>query len=452
MNHPNVKLTATAALVLASFNVAALPFNSFDPRSMAMGGAGVAVGDAATAPIYNPALLSTVDTKEKFSISLPIGVQISDQNKLGQSVNDFQNGNFVDNFNTASNNFNTTPTYAKLTQVQSSMTALSNQLSTLSDKTIAVDGGAALVIGVPKQHYGWAIYTNATASVGGTFYYKDASVVSAWNADANSIKNSCFDANGNLLTVLSAGACQTALNATTYIKLDTTNPASPTLTQTFDPKTQLNSTLNFRGAIIGEAGFSLSNQFDFGQGVALGITPKIVSATLIDYSQNINNASTNSNSVSGSDYTAKYNMFNLDLGAAKKYANGWRAGFVVKNLVPYTLDFKNRDVATGNQLNLKPLARVGGSWENTWSTVALDVDLTRNDPAGLGNASQFVALGGEVRIWKLMQLRAGYRADLANSSNSVASVGLGLGFLPIDIAVAGNQNQVAASMQLAMHF
>jgi hypothetical protein len=82
----------------------------------------------------------------------------------------------------------------------------------------------------------------------------------------------------------------------------------------------------------------------------------------------------------------------------------------------------------------------------------LDIDLTRNDPVGLGNASQFVALGGEVRVWKLMQLRAGYRADLANSNNSIASIGLGLGFLPIDIAVAGNQNQIGASLQLAMHF
>jgi hypothetical protein len=407
------------------------------------------VGDAATAPIYNPALLSTVNVKEKFSISLPIGVQLSDQNNLRQSVTDFQNGNYVSNLDNAITTYNNNPNATTLNTVGTQAQTLSSQLNTLGNKNLAVNAGAALVIGVPRKNWGFAFYTNSNAEIGAVMNYKDQQLFADFSSATSSIAN-CLNQTGSSAQSI----CAQGLASDAKVNRFFPNLASGSTISSFNANNDIKSNVNIRGAIISEVGVSLSNEFTFGQGIALGITPKIVNAQLIDYTAGVNNASTTT--PTGSDYVAKYNMFNLDLGAAKKYANGWRAGFVIKNLVPYNLDFYNKDVAlasgTQAQLNLKPLARVGGSWENTWSTVALDVDLTRNDPAGLGNASQFVALGGEVRVWKLMQLRAGYRADLANSSNSVASVGLGLGFLPIDIAVAGNQNQIGASMQLAMHF
>src|SRR5450631_3468247 len=67
------KASALLVLLTASANTAlALPFNSFDPRSMAMGGTGVGVGDPSIAPIYNPAMLTASDPSKKYSIELPI--------------------------------------------------------------------------------------------------------------------------------------------------------------------------------------------------------------------------------------------------------------------------------------------------------------------------------------------------------------------------------------------
>ncbi|MEQ1837320.1 MAG: hypothetical protein ABL858_03110 [Candidatus Nitrotoga sp.] len=133
----------------------------------------------------------------------------------------------------------------------------------------------------------------------------------------------------------------------------------------------------------------------------------------------------------------------------------------MKNVIPYSYDFKRAPTAgatpipTGVKMELRPQARVGVSHANTWSTVALDVDLTRNDPAGLENKSQYIALGGELDAFGWAQIRAGYRADLVNSARNVASLGLGLALFKVvhvDIAAAGNKNEVGASFQFGVHF
>ena len=106
------------------------------------------------------------------------------------------------------------------------------------------------------------------------------------------------------------------------------------------------------------------------------------------------------------------------------------------------------------KLRLVPQTRAGISHTNRWSSVALDVDLYRNDPAGLENYTQYVALGGELNGWNWVQIRAGYRADLVNSRRNIAS--FGLGFSPygvhLDLAVAGNARELGAALQLGFRF
>lgn len=465
MHQKYLRLVTITALAMSSATASALPFSGFDPRSMAMGGVGVAVGSAETAPIFNPALLSAGDPKERFALAMPIGVRVTDQDKLFKSVDDFQKGNYVNDFNTKSNAYNLTPNVTNLNAVVNSMSTMSTQLNTMSNKTIGVDAGGALVIAVPRKNVGWAFYANAALASGGVFDYKDDAQIQAWKNATNGstgIVTNCFNATTGapVPPVFNAGtgtwgmgaACDAAITSNAaYYSIDNTTPGSPKVKQVFNPSTNLQSTVSFRGATLGELGLSLSHEFQLG-GLAVGVTPKLVNAQLIDYQSNVNNSSTST--PNGADYIAKYNMFNLDLGVAKSYQNGWRTGFVIKNLVPYSLEFKNKDIPTGNKLDLKPQARVGGSFQGKWGTIALDADLTRNDPAGVGKASQFVAIGGELDIYKLLQLRVGYRADLANNDNSVASVGAGLNVfgLHTDLAVAGNQNQVGASIQLGLHF
>lgn len=457
-----LRLAAAITFMLSSISAQALPFNSFDPRSMAMGGTGVATADPSTAPFFNPALLSTVNETKKFSVEFPvIGVRAYDPDNLVKSMDDFQKGNYVYAFTHASTQFNNNQTVANLTTLVNSMGILSTQVKTLSNKNLAIDAGAAFVIGVPGKSLGWAFYTDATVTAGGMLNYTDDQQIQNWVAATTSITGNCF--NGNTLNTTAAltpgSACNNAIISNKYYSVSPTG----SITQNFDPNTNLTSKIQVRGVLIGEVGMSLSHAFVSSDNtLSLGMTPKALQLQLFDALLDVNSG--NANNATGNDYLAKYSAFNFDFGVANLYRNGWRTGVVIKNVLPQTYDFKRAPtpgatpVATGSTLSLKPQARVGISRETNWYTLALDADLTQNDPAGLENKTQYIALGGEFNTWNWLQLRAGYRADLVNTARSVASVGLGVSpripFLKLhaDIALAGNASEVGASFRLGVNF
>jgi len=416
---------------------------------MAMGGAGVAVGNAATAPLFNPALLSITRADDDFALVLPtIGIRVADPDKLSDSIDKFQSGNYVTNLQTSVDILNAriavaispgaTPDDIAAMQAAAlvvgnpttgTLPAVSTQLSTLSNKPITLDGGVATVIAIPSDKMGAAFYATGTVSTGGLFLYKDAATLQILADQA-----SCLAVAS---TPDDITACGTNVNFTS---------------------TTLNSGINFRGVMLTEMGFAIST-YNLGY-MTWGLTPKIVKAQLFDVPINVND--TNQTGVSNNDYQANYSMTNFDLGVATYDKIGWRTGLVIKNVIPYTLDFKKAPtpgatpVANGQTLTLRPQARAGISHTTSWSTVALDIDLTRNDPAGFERSTQYTALGIELNAFDWVQLRAGYRIDMVNSARNVASIGLGLspfGGVPhVDIAVAGNASEIGASFQLGVRF
>ncbi len=440
MKQKSLQILIASTLLASTSAALAVPFNSFDPQSMAMGGAGVAVGDAATAPFFNPALLTFTKEDDLFSVDFPIvGARIYDPEDFESSLDDFQNGNFVNNMDQAINSFSTlNATNAQLTAISNSASTLSTQFATLSDKPIQGELGAGLVIGIPNKNIGIAFYANGWGAIGGTIEYRDDATLQSFitmsDNLASAIQNDCAGA------VINTAACTNALLASIpdtdanplittnqFFTIDATTP-TPTVTSNFSSNS-LTSSVNIRGVVLSEIGVALSTQFGTGSSIwGLGITPKVIRATLIDYSADVNTGSTNN--IDGDKYTAKYTSVNFDLGLAKDYANGWRTGFVVKNVLPRNFDFKSivpGDTAksvTGT-MKLRAQARVGASYSNDWSTVALDVDLTSNDPAGFESPSKFIALGAEFDAMSWAQLRVGYRADGKNRNRKAAAVGIG---------------------------
>lgn len=433
MSFKALKLAATATLLASSSVALAIPFSSFDSRSMAMGGAGVAVGGADAAPLFNPALLSVTKDEDNFAIILPtMGIRVSDPDNLRDSIDTFQAGNYVNNLQNHITDLNNSTTQAQIQTnaaiVGSDIKKVSDNLATLSNKPIMAEVGLATVVAIPSKKYGAAFYASGTVTAGGLFKYNDAATLTAPTTGLSDLAASCAtDA------VANAAACNT-------LKAFNTNT--------------LTSGVHFKGVQLVEAGFALSREFPiYDHSVALGITPKIVKAKLFDVTVKANDS--NQSNVNLNDNSTEYTFANFDLGAAKNYSNGWRTGFVIKNVIPQTLDFKAAPGVPAESLKLMPQARIGVSHATTWSTVALDVDLTRNDPAGFENKTQYIALGGELNAWGWAQLRAGYRADMVDSARNVASVGLGLApfrVVHIDLAVAGNATDIGASFQLGVHF
>ncbi|MDX8399226.1 MAG: conjugal transfer protein TraF [Gallionellaceae bacterium] len=565
----------TALLMLSGTAAQALPFNSFDPRTMAMGGAGVAVGDPATAPLFNPALLSASDPDKLYSIELPvIGGRLYDPGNLRSELPTLSDnatlltnsvtplsssattlGTDTTTLTTSITSLSTSVTSlaaitvtdaataatastalsglaTSLTTVSGDMTTVSTDMSTVSTNSTSVatninavnqslqtinnqplqgEFGAAVVVAVPNKNWGVSFYSTAWGAMGGSLVYKDATTVSNISGavtataaalatsstatgtsataiatavtDVNTAVTNCSTATLTAGTVIqqatalttcvsslatantSLGAAQTDLNSTsTTLTTNATDVSNQAATVT-NNKTVL-SQVHLRGVAVTETGFALSHSFiSYDQAWAVGITPKIMQLQLFDAYLDANSGGSGSG-INGSDYLAKYSSFNFDIGVARNYENGWRSGVVIKNLIPQKFDFMSigsgavagsAQSVTGT-LNINPQFRAGVSHANTWSTVALDVDLTQNDPAGLENKSQYIALGGELSASGWAQIRAGYRMDLVNSDRNVASVGLGLSprlpyFKPhFDIGVAGNTNEIGASMRLGLNF
>ena len=65
-----------------------------------------------------------------------------------------------------------------------------------------------------------------------------------------------------------------------------------------------------------------------------------------------------------------------------------------------------------------------------------------------------IALGGELNAFGWAQIRAGYRVDMVDSARNITSLGLGLSpfGVHVDLAVAGNANEVGASFQLGFRY
>lgn len=476
-----LKLSALATVIMSCNGVLALPFDSFDPRSMAMGGTGVAVGDPSTAPFFNPAMLTASDPSKKYSIEFPIiGARIYDPSDmhnnlktLSDNINTLNSSLTTVNAAANSNNAATLQTLPSgMNTLATNIDKVNNSLASMSNQPIQGVFGAATVVGIPGKNWGFAFYADAWGAMGGTLEYNDGTTLTNLSSSVKTAASSLSSAaaacqavqNGtgtqaNVQTCLGAG--NSLVNAQGVVNYNTSNIASK---------------IHVRGVVVEEAGLSIShNLVTYNQSWSLGFTPKVMNLQLFDALLSANNG-TSTSGVTGNDYLAKYNTVNFDMGVAKSYSNGWRTGLVVKNVVPQSFDFKaiapgaasGSAQQTTGQLNMNPQGRIGVSHENAWSMVALDLDLDKNNQAGLENKSQYAGIGGELSAWGWAQIRAGYRSDLLNKGQELISLGFGLSpripyFKPhLDLAVTAskdvlssgwnNATQAGASLKLGFNF
>lgn len=423
-----------SAIALAHTAASAAPFSAFDPRSMAMGGAGVAVGNAATAPFFNPALLGVTPDDDDFAFDLVAGARAYDPDDFIDSVDTFQDdpaifssaGNF--NLSASISAFNNSPTQANAAQVATDLSALNTGLRQISDKVVQADAGAGVVTAVPGKNFGFAVSTNGWAALSGVIRYRDEAVLAELEAVAD-----CY-AQGAL-----TAECSTLIANSQYVDANGIN---------FDPQNDLDSTLELRGLLVREVGLSMAHEFGTaGDTYVLGLTPKYVVADVIDYVADPETAE--GGDVLDSENIETHRHFNADIGIAKDFRNNWRTGLVVKNVVA-----KEFETSRGRTIKMNPQARLGVARQTDWTTLALDVDLTENEPVNFEDKTRYVSLGAEFNAMDWLQLRLGYRANTLDSSRNVASAGIGLspfGF-HVDLGVAGNGDELGASLQAGYRF
>lgn len=419
MMRKKIFLALTPMCALVASNALAVPYSTFDPRSFAMGGTGVAAGNSANAGFMNPALLAAAKEDEDFTLAMPIiGARIADPDEMIDSLDTFQEKNNTEVFSNAITTFNASKTVPNANAAVTAGTNLVVDLQSLSNKALQGEFDVGFAAGIPSKRFGVAITANAWMVGGG--------LLDVTAADTNQV-------NQRLDTL------RAALNSSDP------NTQVAGVSSLSDPSTGFTSSAKVRGAVMAEVGVSLARVFNLmNHDIAFGITPKVVKIETFDYSTGVNTAD-----ITFDTGRKAYTSMNLDIGAVQDFKNGWRGGMAVKNVVP-----KDYETALGNIIETAPQLRVGVSRSSSWTTVTADLDITENDPVGFDSKTQYLAVGGEFNVFSILQLRAGYRHNISDSDTSIPTLGAGLLVFGahIDIAAAYNGTEAAASGQLGFQF
>jgi len=184
----------------------------------------------------------------------------------------------------------------------------------------------------------------------------------------------------------------------------------------------LESEAHIIAVALTEVALSISREFDFsGRAVAIGITPKLQRMDVYDYIISVEDE------VEGgdvSDFGVNDTGFNLDIGVSTRFGKieQGTVGLVVKNLLSNELASVN-----GQVVEIKPQVRAGVAYQAFgWINLAADLDLIENDPVAFEEPTQFFAVGLEADVFGFMQLRGGFRTNIAASDQQVVSGGFGL--------------------------
>ena len=391
------RLPLAIALLAAAGTSQALPFAPFDVRAAGMGGTGVAAAKAGSAALYNPALLSAQAEGEKFQFVLGFGAVIADESEMFDEVDDLQDA--IEAFNAEANGSDDP------LELFTQASAIAGSLTEINDKLLTGDAGGVLGVGVPGQALGVGVFVAGHAYLLGS--------------------PSIADNDLSFLTDI----------ITDYLD-------DNVLSGDIAPLSAESEVTGVAVSVI-EYGVALSRRIDLANGgqLSLGITPKAVSVGTFEYTATVDDFDIDD--LDAGDNETTDSGFGLDAGLAWRASaeSPWQFGLVARNLVG-----SDYETVSGRDIELATQLRAGIARTSERATLALDVDLTENDGITDGDATQFAGVGAEYDL-KYVQLRAGYRLNLADSEVAdVASVGLGLG--PVDVTAVLGDNTWGAMLNL----
>lgn len=207
-----------------------------------------------------------------------------------------------------------------------------------------------------------------------------------------------------------------------------------------------------------EVATTIGTKFDVNEKVkmSVGASVKFVRLDLIDYT-----ASTESfdSDFDLDDYSTSEDFVTFDLGAIASLdaEERFRVGITVKNLNGVQIKSRGFD---GLSFEVEPQARIGASYGGDWFRVAADVDLNEVKGPTRANGdvffanSQYANIGAVFNAFDFIELRAGYRKNLAAEAigdvkpSDIISVGAGLFLGPVQadlgIQVSSNLEEEAA--------
>ena len=217
--------------------------------------------------------------------------------------------------------------------------------------------------------------------------------------------------------------------------------------------------LNVSGVLATEFAVSFAKDFElWDKRVSVGIKPKIVDLQSFSFSESILTIDAGLDNVTTQDDKVDLGNFpTVDLGLAMDLSENWLLGLNIRNLV--TDQFE----VGAQTLNFDTEAKIGVAYHNNWVTVAMDYDLTENQPLLPGEdfsglKTQNVNIGAEFSAGDYVHLRVGAAQNLAGNISTGAkdtqyTVGIGfwLGF-NLDVAFIVTENSAGGMLQTGFSF
>ncbi|EFH7844032.1 conjugal transfer protein TraF [Escherichia coli] len=367
-----------------------------------MGGTGVASSHYYAAALANPALMTTATASDDFSLILPsIGAQVSDPDHLQDAVDGVKDA--WDRYE------------AELSGAGAPLEAatdLEHQLEKFKNTQVNVQASMGMVATVPNSQLPVAL------------------MMKSWGTATVEGKVSNHDLQ--------------------YLDDVTKGKIIPTANDT----DTLTSRAYGHAAAVSDVGIALARAFETnGFRYSLGVTPKYQRVDLFNYNTTVQNY--DSHDFRSRDYRNTISGVNADIGFASELNEHWMLGLVGQNIVPRSIDTKEVN-GLKETFRIRPQVTAGGSWHNGIVTTALDVDLTPASGFTQDKKRQFVALGSEFNAWNWVQLRAGYRQNIASSEGSAFTAGIGISpfnVLHLDLAgLVGTDRTYGAVAQLSETF
>lgn len=380
-----LRLSISAALLLTSSLSVAANY-SVDARGEAMGGVGVVAGTYLTSPFYNPALAAIYRRNDDAGMLLPaVGLMYNDQDQLLENVEDLSS--LLDDFD-YSNPGSIDPNKA------AEVDALLNDMK---GDSANVNAGLSAAFGIPNSFLSMTAFGKAyVESFVAPKIYDDSSLSSPSDIAEN--------AELSAVNVVSVG--------------------------------------------ILEAGLTMAKYFTvLGQHTSFGITPKIQRINTYVYTASMQkydfeDALENSNSES---------MFNIDVGALWFYGP-FRVGISGTNLISRDIKTDNvtttltselsgstHTIVTDYAYQIRPQYTIGGGYVADYFSFSVDYDINEDEKFDqFKDNTQWLRVGMEVDIMRQLQLRGGYKKNLAYDDidgSVTAGVGISpLGLFELDLA------------------
>ena len=386
-----ILLTVTMCFLSVSSAYAA---PSFDPRTYALAGTGMAGGNYNNITL-NPALATIYDKGDDFFFGFSGGVQLTDKSEVIQGATDL------------------------IKAMDKSPKAAFNILNDLSDakSPLLAEGGVNFVLAVPTEKIGVGITFNTGVII-----------LAGLNVDARDL-------------ALTGPGGSSVIEDLVQDVID----GSATVE---DIMNTIHSSASMVGVGTSELGVSVGMEFF---GIKVGLKPKMQVVFGLGFNTNLSSMDLNLN-FDSSDLNYRFNM---DMGFHKTFFENLAVGLTVTNLIPYEYTLTGN---TGKTLKINPQMTVGAAYKHSLFIAELNLDLLEGWEIGDHKRGQFLRTGFEFGGQdKFYALRVGYALDMRRLESDMVTAGLGFKILrSFSIDLAGSyglaDNGLGATFGIGLEF